>query len=233
MPNRAANGLCKQDVLIVSDDGEFARDILARWQIERHLPAFTLVTSEMCRSSRIASFDLAIVGPIDQSSGQLVKKLGTDSPILCVVAPGSLSKAAPEPGVTVVRQLEGWSENVVALAGEILRRIAEQKKLRHAEEIAASSQSEAALGRYMKEMRHSFNNALTSVLGNAELILLNDGKLDAELRDQIGTIRDMALNLHEMMQRFTSLEAELQCTTKESKPLSARVRTASSGTYNA
>src|SRR5262249_27816441 len=147
---RAANGVCKQDVLIVSDDGEFARDILARWQMERQLPAFTLVTSEMCRSSRIASFDLAIVGPIDQSLGQLIKKLGAGSPVLCVVAPGALSKAALlEPGVTLVRHSEAWSENVVLLAGEILRRIAEQAKLRQAEEIAANSQREAALGRYM------------------------------------------------------------------------------------
>jgi signal transduction histidine kinase len=235
MQNRAANGLCKQDVLIISDDGEFARDILARWQMERQLPAFTLVTSEMCRSSRIASFDLAIVGPIDQSPGQLLKKLGTNSPILCVVAPGVLSKAALlEPGVTLVRHSEGWTENVVVLAGEILRRIAEQAKVREAEEIAVNSQKEAALGRYMQEMRHGFNNALTSVLGNAELILLNENNLNAELREQIGTIRDMALNLHEMMQRFTSLEAELQCTTKEPKPeLAAKVRAASSGTYNA
>ena len=86
----------------------------------------------------------------------------------------------------------------------------------------------------MQEMRHSFNNALTSVLGNAELILLSDSGLNTELREQIGTIRDMALNLHEMMQRFTSLEAELQCTTKEAKPeLAAKIRAASSGTYNA
>ena len=235
MPNRAANGLCKQDVLIVSDDGEFAREILARWQMERQLPAFTLVTSEMCRSSRIASFDLAIVGPIDQSSGQLVRKLAGDAPILCVVAFEAIAKADPmEPGVVVIRQSEAWSENVVVLAGEMLRRAAEQARLRQAEEIAASCQREATLGRYMQEMRHNFNNALTSVLGNAELILLNESNLNAELRDQIGTIRDMALNLHEMMQRFTSLEAELQCTTREAKPaLAAKMRAASSGTYNA
>jgi signal transduction histidine kinase len=235
MQSRAANGLGKQDVLIVSDDGEFAREILARWQRERQLPAFTLVTSEMCRNSRIASFDLAIVGPIDQSPGQLVKKLGADNPILCVLAPGAISKlVALEAGVVMVRQLEGWSENVVVLAGEILRRIAEQAKVRRAEEVAATGQKEAALGRYMQEMRHGFNNALTSVLGNAELILLNESNLNAELREQIGTIRDMALNLHEMMQRFTSLEAELQCTTKEPKAeLAAKARTASLGTYNA
>ena len=235
MQNRSANGVSKQDVLIVSDDGEFAREILARWQMERQLPAFTLVTSEMCQSSRIAAFDLAIVGPIEQSLGQLVKKLGGDRPVLCVVAAGAVPKAALlEPGVTVIRRSEEWGENAVVLAAEMLRRIAEQAKLKQAEEIAASHQKAAALGSYMQEMRHSFNNALTSVLGNAELILLSDGNLSAELREQIGTIRDMALNLHEMMQRFTSLEAELQCTAKEAKPeLTAKVHAASSGTYNA
>jgi len=235
MHSRSANDVSKQDVLIISDDGEFARDILARWQMERQLPAFTLVTSEMCQSSRIAAFDLAITGPIDESLGQLVKKLGTDRPVLCVVDAGAMPKAALlEPGVTVVRRSAEWGENVVALAAEMLRRIAEQSKLRQAEEIAATRQTEAALGRYMQEMRHNFNNALTSVLGNAELILLSDSGLNTELREQIGTIRDMALNLHEMMQRFTSLEAELQCTTKEVKPeLAAKVRAASSGSYNA
>lgn len=221
--------------MIVSDDGEFAREILARWQMERQLPAFTLVTSEMCQSSRIAAFDLAIVGPMDQSLGQLVKRLGADRPVLCVAGAAAMPKAAElDPGVTLVRRSEEWSENVVVLAAEMLRRITEQRKLRQAEEIAANHEKEAALGRYMREMRHSFNNALTSVLGNAELILLSDSNLNAELREQIGTIRDMALNLHEMMQRFTSLEAELQCTTRESKPeLAAKVRAASSGTYNA
>jgi signal transduction histidine kinase len=235
MQNRSANGVSKQDVLIVSDDGEFAREILARWQMERQLPAFTLVTSEMCQSSRIAAFDLAIVGPMDQSLGELVKRLGADRPVLCVVSAAAMPRAAElDPGVILVRRSGEWSENVVVLAAEMLRRIAEQRKLKQAEEIAANHEKEAALGRYMREMRHSFNNALTSVLGNAELILLSDGNLNAELREQIGTIRDMALNLHEMMQRFTSLEAELQCATRESKPeLAAKVRAASSGTYNA
>ena len=235
MQNRSASDVSKQDVLIVSDDGEFAREILARWQMERQLPAFTLVTSEMCQSSRIAAFDLAIVGPIDQSLGQLVKKLGADRPVVCVVSAGAMPKAGLlDPGVILVRRSDEWSENVVVLAAEMLRRISEQAKLKQVEEIAANHQKQAALGRYMQEMRHGFNNALTSVLGNAELILLSDGNLTAELREQIGTIRDMALNLHEMMQRFTSLEAELQCATKEPKPeLAAKVRAASSGTYNA
>jgi signal transduction histidine kinase len=59
-------------------------------------------------------------------------------------------------------------------------------------------------------MRHNINNALTSVLGNAELVLLNTESFSGETRDQLETIRHTALRLHEIMQRFWSLEAEMQ-----------------------
>ena len=58
-------------------------------------------------------------------------------------------------------------------------------------------------------MRHSINNALTSVLGNSELLLLEPGTLAAEARSQIDTIRHMALRMHEILQRFSSLEKEM------------------------
>ena len=38
----------------------------------------------------------------------------------------------------------------------------------------------ATLGRYMLEMRPSINNALTSVLGNADLLLLEPGQVTGE-----------------------------------------------------
>ncbi len=68
---------------------------------------------------------------------------------------------------------------------------------------------EAALGRYMLEMRHGLNNALTSVLGNSELLLLEPGDLPPTMISQLGTIRNMALRIHETVQRFSSLEKEL------------------------
>jgi len=71
------------------------------------------------------------------------------------------------------------------------------------------------LGRYMLEMRHSLNNALTSVLGNSELMLLEPGSLSAAARSQIDTIRNMALRMHEILQRFSSLEKELRFAEKQ------------------
>jgi signal transduction histidine kinase len=67
-------------------------------------------------------------------------------------------------------------------------------------------------------MRHSLNNALTSVLGNSELLLLDPdalAPLDPKARNQIDTIRNMALRMHEILQRFSSLEKELNVVEKQ------------------
>ena len=69
----------------------------------------------------------------------------------------------------------------------------------------------------MLEMRPSVNNALTSVLGNADLLLLEPGRASAESREQIQAIHTMALRLNEIMQRFSSLASEMQAGEKESQ----------------
>jgi len=50
-------------VLIFSDDAEFPRQISARWQTERTVPAFIVRGSDFARDLDGKSFDLAIVGP--------------------------------------------------------------------------------------------------------------------------------------------------------------------------
>jgi signal transduction histidine kinase len=62
----------------------------------------------------------------------------------------------------------------------------------------------------MLEARHNLNNALTSVLGNSELILLDSEVLSPNLRAQIETIRNMGMRMNEIMQRFSSLQKEMQ-----------------------
>jgi signal transduction histidine kinase len=78
-----------------------------------------------------------------------------------------------------------------------------------AEEANVLLKRQATLGRYILEMRHSLNNALTSVLGNSELLLLDSETISAGARSQIETVRNMALRMHEILQRFSSLEKEL------------------------
>jgi signal transduction histidine kinase len=69
----------------------------------------------------------------------------------------------------------------------------------------------------MLEMRHSVNNALTTVLGNADLLLLEPGQLSGLAREQIKTIHNMSLRLNEIFQRFSSLAAEIRELEKESQ----------------
>ena len=81
---------------------------------------------------------------------------------------------------------------------------------RRAERAAAKNEPHATLGRYILEMNHSVNNALTSMLGNAELLLLEPGQLSSQSLAQIKTIHSMALRINEVMQRFSSLASERQ-----------------------
>jgi hypothetical protein len=66
----------------------------------------------------------------------------------------------------------------------------------------------------MIEMRTNVNNALTTVLGNAELLALEPG-LPARVLAEADAIRHMALRLHEIFQRFSSLEKELAVADRE------------------
>jgi hypothetical protein len=60
----------------------------------------------------------------------------------------------------------------------------------------------------MVEMRTNINNALTTVLGNAELLVHEPG-LPASVQMQADAIRSMAMRLHEIFCRFSSIEKEL------------------------
>src|SRR5258708_19737128 len=83
-------------------------------------------------------------------------------------------------------------------------------ELERREEARAELECLPSLARYMLAARHNLNNALTSVLGNSELILLDSEALSSNLRAQIETIRNMGMRMNEIMQRFSSLQKEMQ-----------------------
>jgi hypothetical protein len=62
----------------------------------------------------------------------------------------------------------------------------------------------------MTDMKHSVNNALTSMIGNAELLLLEPGQLSSQSLAQIRTIHSMAMRMNEIMLRFSSLASEMR-----------------------
>ena len=200
-------------VLIVSDDVEFSRAITGRWQSERNVPAFTLMSSDVCLAFDPDSFHLAIAGGLRPQALSVVLEAmeAAGKRVLFVSEDTRTVQTVRErwPGMSVLRRQENWLDTLVLVAGEMMHRARAEAKLRRFEQANVLLERQAMLGRYMLEMRHTFNNTLTSVLGNSELLLLEPGSLSAGARSQIETIRNMALRMHEVLQRFSSLEKEL------------------------
>lgn len=202
-------------VLIIADSPEFARSIISRWLAaasERQVPEFTVIGSAVWLAAASAGeFDAAIIAPQPQPIlfPMLAKLNG--APALCVADDVATARALREryPRLLVLPQHEGWLDALVLLAAEVLRRVEIQRRAERAEQSAAVNERYAVLGRYMLEMRSSFANALTSVLGHSELLLSEPGELSAAVRDQLKTIRTMALRMHEVLQRFSSLDTEM------------------------
>ncbi|HJX01355.1 MAG TPA: hypothetical protein VJ453_14375 [Terriglobales bacterium] len=207
-----------QRVLVSSDQSGFSRDLIARWQMQPHVPEFTALSSDLLRAGASAPFELAIVGDVspEKVPAMLSQVNRATFPVVYVARSGESvhSLRRDHPRVIVVARHDAWLDTVVLLAEEILKRAEICVYIDRLEQSARANHTSATLGRYMVEMRHGFNNALTSVLGNAELLLLESATLSPSMRDQLETLHVMSLRLHEMMQRFTSLEVEMQCTEK-------------------
>jgi signal transduction histidine kinase len=200
-------------VLIISDDADFSRRITARWQMERNVPTFTLLSGESWPRFVVDVFDVAIVGQLrrDLLSVVLEPLHSTGQPVFCVCHDPATAQLIRErwPRICTLRPGEHWLETLVLAAGEAVHRSRAELRARAAQAACSSLEHQATLGRYMVEMRHNVNNALTSVLGNSDLLLLEPGSFSAQTRAQIETIRNMALRIHEVMQRFSSLEKEM------------------------
>ena len=201
-------------VLILTDDSEFARLLTACWQTERQLPGISVLTSDLWKGGESGALDLVVIGPLKD------EKL---SSVLQAVEPGTaiiICGTSENKNLTLLRKRyprllqvplrEDWTQMVLLLAGESLRRTEALKTAKQAERNAALNANQAVLGRYMVDMKHNVNNALTSLLGNAELLLLEPGQLSAQSLAQIKTIHTMALRINEIVQRFSSLASEMR-----------------------
>lgn len=228
-------------VLIISDEVDFSRRITARWQMERDVPTFTLLSGELWPRFAVDVFDVALVGDLrrDLLSVVLEPLHSTGQPIFCVCQDAATAQLVHErwPRISILRSNdlrsndlqnndlqnndlrdnEQWLETLVLAAAEAVHRSRAESRARAAESACATLERHATLGRYMLEMRHNLNNALTSVLGNSDLLLLEPGSLSAQTRAQIETIRNMTLRIHEIMQRFSSLEKEMNVVAQQAE----------------
>ncbi|MGB9204963.1 MAG: hypothetical protein WCB94_13485, partial [Terriglobales bacterium] len=213
-------------VLILASDPAFARDISAAWPQEpaprsaahSGRPEFVVLDQGLLRDLEGGHYDLAIADAsfgkrnIHGKDSQALRQslVATRKPAIIIHSGRSLDFYELHGAVLELRREPGVWPAIVGLAGrEILRRIQAESRAREARALSAAAQAEATLGRYIIEMRTNINNALTTVLGNAELIMLAPG-LPPSVLAEADTIRNMALRLHEVFQRFSSLEKELR-----------------------
>ena len=202
------------NAIILTDETEFARLLTACWQAERHAPVVTVLTSDLWQAQETRVRDLVVVGPVREGKlASILRSLDPSAAVILCTPPDSKELAQLKtkyPRLVHVPLREDWAQTLLLVAGESLRRAEAVRLARQAERAAAKNENHATLGRYMLEMKHSVNNALTSVMGNAELLLLEPGQLSAQSLAQIKTIHSMALRINEIMQRFSSLAAEMR-----------------------
>jgi hypothetical protein len=222
MGKTAGAVLNHSSVVIISDDPDFARTLTGRWQAERHVPEITVATSDVWHPGSGPECDLVIVGPVlGTERFAVLRAVGNaaGTPVIMISSDEKdiSSLASKFPNLVVVPQHDEWAATVILVATEVLRRVDAIGRAQRAERLALISQRHATLGRYMLEMRPSVNNALTSVLGNADLLLIEPGDVSADGREQLRAIHTMALRLNEIIQRFSSLATEMWAGEKESQ----------------
>ncbi|MBV9074177.1 MAG: hypothetical protein JOZ10_11125 [Acidobacteria bacterium] len=221
MKHNSNGAVPAKKLLLVSDHNGFSRDLIARWQMQPHLPEFTALSSDLFRHASLDVFDLAVAGDLrSEHAMDVLSQLNRGKgPAIYVTAGGEAvhSLRRDFARITIVPRHDAWLDTLVLVAEEVLKRVETSAHVQRLEQTARANQKHAILGKYMVESRHGFNNALTSVLGNAELLLLEVSSLTPEMREQLETLHAMSLRLHEMMQRFTSLELEMQCAERSSQ----------------
>jgi signal transduction histidine kinase len=219
-------------VLIISDEVEFSRSVTARWQAERNVPTFTVLSGDLWPRT-VDDFEVAIVGPLRREllSPILEPLHAIMQPVfsICPDAPTAQLVRERWPRISVLRNDENWLDALIFAANEAVHRASAEARARAAEQNSAALERQAMLGRYMLEMRHGLNNALTSLLGNSDLLLIEPGSLSAQARGQIETIRNMTLRIHEVMQRFSSLEKEMNVVAQQMERDSGKFRVAVAG----
>ena len=205
-------------ILIVSDEGEFLNAITSCWLAESNAPAFVLASSrEECEN-----FDLAIVGAVHQFPPSMWSGLcATGKPVIYLSREND--SAPTHADVVSVPEIPGWPKLVIGVAVRLLEAAHATEEAARLAEMNSQLEHQAVLGRYMLVERHNLNNALTSILGNCDLILLDEPHLSLAAKGQVETIRNMGMRLNEIVARFTSLQKEMQLVEQQKK---AAVRSA-------
>jgi signal transduction histidine kinase len=201
---------CK--TLIVSDDTEFVNSLMQSWRRLHYEPEFTVSSLANQGLNQIPSAppDSAVV-VVDGPAG-LACLTGQALLVIVIMAGQPWPEvASSQLRLVQIRRSEGWADLAAALAQEAILRIKAVQQVVEAERRMGEAEHFAAIGRFIVDQRHGLANALTSVLGNSELVLMDSGaELRDEIRGQLETIHAMSLRMHETLQRLSSLDTEMR-----------------------
>ena len=200
-------------ILIVSDESEFSNAISGCWLADSNVPAFVLASS---REDECENFDLAIVGGVHECPVSMLSCLrATGKPVIYLSRNNDSGPTRAD--VVPVPEIPGWPKLVIGVAARLLEAAHATEEAARLAEMNSQLEQQAMLGRYMLVVRHNLNNALTSILGNCDLILLDEDQLSRAAKGQVETIRNMSMRLNEIMARFTSLQKEMQLVEQQKK----------------
>jgi hypothetical protein len=205
-------------ILIVSDDSEFVRTLAGRWRMEKDSPTITAVSQSVSRQGNSSGYEIMVVGPLRACTALPAGPTVHPDSVVCAVGDEQSLKVvrAAHSDWLLLPECAGWTKILISLAGEVLRRTAAETRAREAEILNLSQKRFGTLGKSLLEARPGMVNALTSLLGNADLILLSNEPLPDECRENVRIIHTMALRLNEIVQRLSSIENEMELSERKS-----------------
>jgi len=203
----------RTQVIVLSQQEETARDITARWREPHAELNIKLLTHEHLAAAQAISIQTIVVaGPDLEQRDEVLNILDhRQVPTLYILGSGESMETAMQnyPSIHVFSGTSDGMNSLVRTGSQIQRRLSAECRAEKTTAELHLLSSQAQLGRYIIDVRHNFNNCLTAVLGNAELLLMENGNLPMQIKEQLDTILSMALRMHQMMQRFSSLETEM------------------------
>jgi hypothetical protein len=205
-------------ILIVSDDSEFVRSLTALWRMENDSPAITAVSTGVSPQASSSGYEMIVIGPLRNCAALPAGPAMHPDSVVCAVGDEESLKVvrAVHAFWLLLPECPGWPRILFSLAGEVLRRKAAETRAREAEIASLSQKRFGTLGKSLLDARPGMVNAITSLLGNADLILLSDEPLPDNCREQVRTIHTTALRLNEIVRRLYSIENEMELSERKS-----------------
>jgi hypothetical protein len=219
-----------EQILIVSDDSEFVRSLVSLWSKEKECPAIIAVSTGVSDQANSSGYELIVVGPLRDCPSLPAGPAKQPNSLVCAV--GDLESLevvrAMHSDWLLLPERPGWTKIFFSLAAEVLRRTAAERRTREAEIMSLSQKRFGVLGKSLLDARPGMVNALTSLLGNADLMLLSEEPLPVHCREHVRTIHTMALRLNEIVQRLSSIENEMELSERKSHLETPEIRMAES-----